>query len=68
MYGAYALARAWRSLPDLHGEMAPHASREPRMGAGGAIGFSRGSPEATAEDQRASPVTTGASDAALAKT
>ena len=27
----------------------------------------RGSPEATAEDQRASPVTTGASDAARAK-
>ena len=38
-----------------------------RKVAGGAIGFLRGSPEATAEDQRASPVTTGASDAALAK-
>ena len=41
---------------------------KPHEGAGGAIGFLRGSPEATAEDQRASPVTTGASDAALAKT
>ena len=63
MQGALALLRA-----RLHRLLAPHALRGPRKGAGGAIGFLRGSPEATAEDQRASPVTTGASDAALAKT